>query len=125
MGTAPNQINVEYFFRLIYDCFVGACTVGGIGGFLAFLAHLWVWIGVLGILLSCAGIALIVYCLTRLFQLRQAEEEKYGTLHLAEDQPEKNPRFARIEELMRGESASQWREAIIEADIMMGDALTK
>ena len=36
-----------------------------------------------------------------------------------------NPRWEHIESLINTDSASQWREAIIEADIMLDDALTQ
>jgi hypothetical protein len=125
MGTAPSQVNVEYFFRLVYECFTGACAPGGFAGLLAWFAHLWLWITVFGYLAAFAGIGLIIYCSMRIFQLRREEEEKYGPIRLADEAPETNPRFARIRELASGASPSEWREAILEADIMLADVLTR
>jgi hypothetical protein len=124
MGTAPNQLNVEYFFRLLYDCFHGACS-GDVSGLEAYLAHLWVWITILGYLLAFLGLALVIYCSMRIFQLRAAEHEKYGAIHLAQEEGPRNPRWERITELIAGESPSQWREAILEADIMLADVLAR
>ncbi|HVW82501.1 MAG TPA: hypothetical protein VHC68_00940 [Candidatus Paceibacterota bacterium] len=125
MGTSPNQVNVEYFFRLVYECFTGACTVGGTAGLLAFFAHLWLWITILGYLAAFVGLGFVIYCSMRIFQLRRAEEEKYAPFNLAPEDELANPRFARIQELLAGPSQSQWREAILEADIMLSDALSR
>lgn len=124
---SANQLNVEYWFRLLYECFHGACYGSpGAAGFLAFLAHLWLWITVIGYALSVIGLFVIVYATVRLFELREREEKYYSTLLLA---PEAaggvNPRWQHIESLAGGASASEWREAIIEADIMLDDMLER
>jgi len=120
-----NQANVEYFFRLFYECLRGTCY-GSAAGFSAFLAHLWLWIIVVGYALSVIGLFVIVYATMRLFELRKREAKYYGTLILA---PEVsggiNPRWQHIESLIGGATASEWREAIIEADIMLDDVLMK
>ena len=36
-----------------------------------------------------------------------------------------SPRWQKIEDLSNGTTSSEWREAIIEADIMLDDALTR
>ena len=79
-----DQLNVEYLFRLIYDCFHGACY-GSTAGFSAFFANLWLWIIGVGYLLAVVGLFVIVYCTVQLFELREREEEFYGTLLLAPD----------------------------------------
>jgi hypothetical protein len=124
---SANQLNVEYFFRLFYECFHGTCY-GSTGpvGFSAFLAHLWLWIIVIGYALSIVGLFVIIYCTVRLFELRKREEEYYGTLLLAPDEGSGgHPRWQHIKSLIEGASPSEWREAIIEADIMLDDMLTK
>lgn len=120
-----NQLNVEFFFRLLYNCIHGSCYGSlELTGFEAFLANLWLWIIIVGYALSVIALFLIAYITMRLFELRAREEKFYGTPLLA---PEAaggiNPRWQRIEELIDGESPSQWREAIIEADIMLDDML--
>lgn len=124
------QINVEYFFRLLYDCFRGACqATGSAGGYVwleAFVANLWLWIVYVGYLLSVIGLFVIVYAMVRIFALRKREEHYYGTLLVAPDASgAANPRWKRIEQLAAGASPSEWREAIIEADIMLEDVLTR
>ena len=124
---AGNQLNVEYWFRLIYDCFHGACYgSSGPVELSAWLAHLWVWITFIGYALSIIGLFFIVYTTLRLFELREREEKYYSTLL-----PTKgttggpDPRWQHIESLSNGTSPSEWREAIIEADIMLDDVLTR
>src|SRR4051812_7391059 len=93
--------------------------------FSAFLAHLWQWITVLGYLSTIVGLFFIVYATVRLFELRHREEEFYSTLILSPDATGKNPRWEHVQMLMRGKVVSEWREAIIEADIMLDDLLTQ
>ncbi|MSU74752.1 hypothetical protein EXS57_03175 [Candidatus Kaiserbacteria bacterium] len=120
------QTNTEYFFRLIYECFHGACY-GSIGydAFSAWLAHLWIWIVFIGYALSVIGLFIIIYCTVRLFELRKREEEFYRTLIVPEGKGDMHPRWEHIQSLLEGNTPSEWREAIIEADIMLDDVLGK
>jgi len=119
------QANVEYWFRLFYECLRGACY-GSTGGLPALLAHIWLWIIVIGYALSVIGLFVIIYVVMRLFELRERERIHYSTVI----QPPEvtggiNPRWKHISALIDGETASQWREAIIEADIMLDDLLSR
>lgn len=121
------QANVEYFFRLLYECIYGACYGStDASGLKAWLAHLWVWITGIGYALSVIGLGVIVYCMMRLFELRAREEKYYKTLLIAPGKEgSTHPRWEHILALAEGASASGWREAVIEADIMLDDALTQ
>lgn len=124
-GLPAVQANTEYFFRLFYECIRGGCY-GTSDSFIAFLAHLWIWIIYIGYVLSVLALFLIIYCIVRLFDLRKREEEYYGTVILAPDvESGGHPRWEHIQELIDGTSPSQWREAIIEADIMLDEMLTR
>ncbi len=122
-----NQINVEYWFRLLYECFHGACYSSAWLAWLAsFLAHLWVWVVVIGYILSVFGFLVIVYTTMRLFDLRKREGKFYSTLLVEAGATEStSSRWQHIELLAGGTSPSEWREAIIEADIMLDDMLTR
>ncbi len=127
MNMPADQLNIEYAFRLLYECIHGSCY-GSIDTttFSAWLAHLWLWIIVIGYLLSAIGLVVIVYATMRLFELRKREDEYYGTLLLApEEAGGMNPRWLHIETLAASTNASDWRQAIIEADILLDDMLTK
>ncbi|MFA6503328.1 MAG: hypothetical protein WCT45_03725, partial [Candidatus Paceibacterota bacterium] len=122
-----NQTNVEYWFRLLYDCIHGACY--GSSGFSelgSWLAHAWLWIVIIGYIVSALALFVIVYSLMRLFDLRHREHEYLTTLiELPEKAGGPSSRWAHVEELVAGTSPSDWRSAIIEADIMLDDLLTK
>jgi len=122
-----NQANVEYWFRLLYECLHGACYgSAGLSGFLAFLAHLWLWIIIIGYLLAVLALMLIVYATMRLFDLRKREEEYYSTILVSpEEAGGVHPRWLHIESLADSMNPNDWRTAIIEADILLEDTLTK
>lgn len=121
------QVNVEYFFRLLYECIRGACYgSSGSSDISSWLAHLWLLIVGIGYTLSVIGLLIIVYTTMRLFELRRREEKYYRTLIAAPHvEGGTNPRWKHIESLMQGTRASEWREAITEADIMLDDMLMR
>lgn len=121
-----NQANVEYFFRLLYECIRGACT-GRIdfSQFIAWLSHVWLWVILLGYALAIAALISLVYSTVRLFELRKREEEFYSTLiPIPGSETKGHPRWQHINALAQGSSISEWREAIIEADILLDETLT-
>lgn len=119
-----NQANVEYFFRLLYECLHGTCY-GSTAGLAAWLAHIWLWIIFIGYALSVVALFIIVYCTVRLFELRKREKEYYTTLLVTPETGEGHPRWKHIKSLASGKSPSEWREAIIEADILLDELLTE
>ncbi|MCR4333970.1 MAG: hypothetical protein NUV60_03100 [Patescibacteria group bacterium] len=121
------QANVEYWFRLFYDCLRGTCYGSvGLNQFYSFLSHLWLWIIVIGYLLSIIALVIIIYVMIRLFELRKREEEYYSTVIVPpEAKGGMHPRWGHIQSLLEGGSPSAWREAIVEADIMLDDVLAK
>ena len=124
-ATPGMQINVEYFFRLFYDCVHGTCY-GSMAGVSAFFAHLWLWVTGIGYTFSALGLFIIVYLTVRIFELRAREKEFYNTpLPSPDALGGINPRWQHIESLANGANASEWREAIIEADIMLDDVLAQ
>lgn len=121
---AAEQINIEYFFRLLYELIFGASFLDTTALQLL-LAKVWFWITIIGYGVSVLGFALIIYLTMQLFELRRRESEYYSTLLVTkESQSKGNPRWQHISELMEKGSASEWREAITEADILLEDALT-
>ena len=121
------QLNVEYFFRLLYNCFRGSCYgTASLKDAYDFLESLWSWIVVIGYIVSVVGLFFIVYVMVRLFELREKEKERYGTIIPVPDAEEgMNPRWRHIESLADDTNTSKWREAIIEADIMLDDVLAE
>ncbi len=120
------QINIEYFFRLLYELFFGANGGIDLSGLQALIAKVWTVIVVVGYLLSIIGFFIIVYVTLKLFELRRREEEYYTTvIGGAPQAPDQNPRWQHIQMLLEGGSASGWREAITEADILLDDVLSQ
>ena len=121
-----NQANVEYFFRLLYEWFFAGRGEADFSALQAFVAHLWLWIIIIGYALSVIALFIIVYTTMRLFDLRKREAEYYGSLITAPAVAGGgSPRWEHIQTLAGGASPSEWREAIIEADIMLDEMLTR
>lgn len=119
-----SQLNVEYFFRKLYELIYGADPAVNFAAFMASIAHVWNWITAVGYLLAVAGLFMIMYASMRLFELRKREEEYYHTLiRSPESDRSSAARWQHIESLAGSTEPSKWREAIIEADIMLDDVL--
>lgn len=120
-----NQINLESLSRTFQDCFQGVCYSSvDFPGFFAWIAHAWIWVIVAGYALAVLGLFGVMYTTMRLFDLRKREEKFYSTLLVSPETGEEAPsRWRHIESLAGGTSPSEWREAIIEADIMLDDML--
>ncbi len=121
------QINVEYWFRLLYECLYGACYgLVDFDTFSTLFGQLWLWVIFVGYALSILGLFVIAYTTMRLFDLRKRERKFYSTLLVSpESTGGVSSRWQHIESLAGGTSMSEWREAIIEADIMLDDMLTR
>ncbi len=123
---SSDQLNVEYFFRLIYELVYGSHSSLEYTAFQELLSHIWLWIIVIGYTISLAAFILIVYATKNLFDLRKREKEFYSTLLVTPEQDSgSSPRWTHIQSLMEATSPSAWREAIVEADIMLDDLLTQ
>lgn len=122
-----NQANVEYWFRLLYECFHGSCygTVDA-SQFSAWLAHVWLWIIIIGYLSAVVALIVIVYSTIRLFELREREEKFYSTLLIPPGaEGGIHSRWTHIQSLSESTNQNDWRTAIIEADIMLDDLLSQ
>lgn len=120
------QINVEYFFRLLYELIYGTRAPLDFTSLQSFVAYLWLWVIVIGYTLSIVAFVVVIYSLVKIFDIRKREAAYFGTLLLApETAGSMNPRWQHIQSLMEEGTASAWREAITEADIMLDDMLTR
>ena len=126
-GPPVHFLNLEYFFRLIYDALHGTHTAGvSVGGLVTFLSHLWLVITVLAYLACLAAIGVLVYSTMRMFQVEKEDAKKYHTVseHDAHEQLE-HSRWSYITQLIESGQESDWRAAIIEADIMLEEMLDR
>ncbi len=120
-----NFLNLEYFFRLLYEL-----LNGGQGGGLDFSAlirlasSVWTLVTVLAIGFAIWGLWLLISSTTRLYQVRKEEHDRYTTVPFdALDKQVDHSRWAHIQELMLSGQESDYRQAIIEADIMLEEVL--
>lgn len=124
-----NQVNVEYWFRLLYECLQGSCYGGSVDAslFNAWLAHAWLWIVIVGYAFALIALVSIVYTIIELFELRQRESEFYSTLIASPnaERMDSHPRWDHIQSLVDSLNPNDWRSAIIEADILLEEVLTQ
>jgi hypothetical protein len=120
-------LNLAYFFRILYESVFGTGDISsGLSGFLVFLSHLWMVITVLAILISIFAIWVMVYSTMRIFQVRQEEGPMYATIsQYQEHERLETSRWTYVKELLAGTNETSWRQAIIEADIILDELLTR
>ncbi|HEY0011198.1 MAG TPA: hypothetical protein VGB97_04835 [Candidatus Paceibacterota bacterium] len=120
-------LNLSYFFRAIYEFIFGAGDVSSsFSGFLAFLGQLWIVLTILAVLISLAAIWVMVYSTMRIFQVRQEEAPLYATISQYDEHERlETSRWTYIKELIQGTNEASWRQAIIEADIILDEMLTR
>lgn len=122
-----NFLNVSYFFRLIYELMFGGGSVGdGVSRLLVFISQVWVILTILAIIVSIIAIWILVYSITRIYQIRQEEEPRYATItkHDARERLE-DSRWKHVKDLIASNNESDWRQAVMEADIILDELLTR
>ena len=128
-GPPVHFLNLEYFFRILYDLLhSGGGASGSIdaSGLFVFLSGLWLFLTVLASLFSLAAIGVLVYATMRIYQVRQEEAPRYATRTFEEeDKRVDHARWNHIMQLIESGQESDWRQAIIEADIMLDEVLTQ
>jgi len=125
-------LNLEYLFYQLYQWLHGSSSVSGPGVFnfsalISSLTILWVVITVLAYAVALGFLALLIYSTMRMYQVQDEEGLRYVTIadvgH-AEDATEHH-RWNHVRELIESPQDSDWRQAIIEADIILDDMLTR
>ncbi len=118
-----HSINIEYLFRLLYEAVTGARAPSGAA---PFFISVWEVITIISYLLSLIALFFLIYALMRLYEVRRREKVIYGPLPTpVGEQKLADPRWEHIQNLMESTNSNDWRQAIIEADIMLGDMLTR
>lgn len=93
-----------------------------------FLLHVWPFIKIAAVILSAGSIIGSVDALRKLKKINVAEKAVYGLagahISLKENyQTEKNERWEHVKNLSRSDNPSDWRLAILEADVMLEELL--
>jgi hypothetical protein len=125
---AINFLNIEYVFLRITEFFKNFDLIA----ILNFIIKVIGWITPFAILIALGLIYVITYSYIRLKQLEKAQEKKFHSLRFKEAVSEKggadpvlNQKWKQVEAHINSANPSDWRLAILEADIMLGDILTK
>ncbi|MDB5265566.1 MAG: protein of unknown function with transrane region [Parcubacteria group bacterium] len=131
-GPAVHFINVEYFFRLLYDLIFGLhigsvnVGIGNTSGLVTLAGQIWLFISVIAWIVALGACWALVYYTTRYWQLLEQENERYTTISEPEAHVQvEHSRWAYIKQLIESPQESDWRQAIIEADIMLDEVLTR
>ncbi len=131
-GPAVHFINVEYFFRLLYDLLFGAhigsvsVGLGNPSGLISLAGQIWIFISVIAWLIAFYACWSLIYYTMRLWQITEEDAERYKTIPEAQAFVQvEHSRWEYIKQLIESSQESDWRQAIIEADIMLDEVLTR
>jgi hypothetical protein len=113
----------EYLFYLFYLLLTGHWGAGF--DYWAQAMALWatfvIWSTVLFLLLATGTI----YFMIRIWQIRQEEAIMFSTLVPVEEGRSADSRWARILQLVSSDNPNDWRQGVIEADVLLDLALQK
>lgn len=130
-GTGPiHFLNLEYFFRLLYNSRPGLPTASGdvswTEALWSWFLHLWATLAGVSFVLSLIALGVLAYSSVRMYQIKQKLHHATSLLDKQEAETNKDhSRWAHIQTLIESSQERDWREAIMEADIMLEDALAE
>ena len=121
------SFNLTYIFAYIYQALTGiTINTSALSGEFFFVVET---VGVISMVISIVFVVLIVYVRIRLEQVEHhgfAElAEKEHALRERHETHAKNPGWEAVSALASSQSESDWRRAILEADIMLARVLTE
>lgn len=128
---AVHYLNLGYIITRTHDFLVGLnFSPGAIPGGVAATVH---GVLVLGMVLTFILLILVVYAQIRMVQvehegfhaMEEAEHEAHAHARGPEGETHTSTRWDDIVQLASGSNESDWRRAILEADIMLSDALNE
>lgn len=133
-------LNIEYLLLRVYDIIHGSVayraayetTVAPASGTVGVVALLLGSIALLGMVFTLGLFIFLIYVRVRLEIVEHegfhAKEHEHADAHSATDAHHagpKNPRWEHVRELANATSESDWRLAILEADIILNDLLVE
>lgn len=129
--TGPvHFLNIEYIFYLLYQALFGphgGTFLPGLSWVVPLITTTWIVITIFAYLLALGFLVLFVWSTLRMHQVEDQESLRFQTLgdaHQAEEVTEHH-RWEHVRELIDSPNESDWRQAIIEADIILDDLLTR
>jgi hypothetical protein len=114
-------LNLEYLFLLIYNLFAGerAQTIP------LDLSEFWASFKIFSTFVSLFFVTGLVYCIVRIYQIRKAEKAELGLLAVpVTTEEQKNTRWQGILDHLGSDNPNDWRQAIMEADILLDEMVT-
>jgi hypothetical protein len=115
----PTYLNVEYLFGKIVD---------GVKYVLSYAPdlHIPIWLTFFLSLATIFFITVIIYSLIRIHEIQKEEQRQLKQIIVTEPAPNvKNPRWEKIKAHMLKDSPAEWRVAIIEADVILDEMVTR
>ena len=122
-----NFLNLDYVFLRIFEFFKNFDIIAILNAIIHFIEA----IRPLAIIITLVLIYVIIYSNIRLKQLAKEDEAKFQKLHVRDVVHESGTdpvfvqKWEKIQAHINSLNPSDWRLAILEADIMLGDALEK
>lgn len=126
MEASVDYLNLEYVLVRLFDLFFGVQRT--VGDFPEALTSFITFFYILGMGLSLVFLILLVYAQIKLLEVEHAgfhAMEAHAHHEPEVLSTEKNDRWERIIALASSGNQGDWRRAILEADIMLGDALAR
>ena len=127
MGTTTGQVhflNVEYFFRLLYEL-VTRQRVGSVDfDFLTLASQIWLIVTIISTVVTIGILFVFIQASLRFYRALSKEKHLYTTIDPVHAEVERDhSRWDHVRQLIESPNESDWRQAIIEADIMLDDLL--
>jgi hypothetical protein len=129
-GTeSVNLLNLEYFFRFLYNLRPGGSAFGEVNweSISDYLLHAWSTLGAVSFVFSLGALIILAYATVRMYQVKERMHHDYVSdldPEVAEHAKDLS-RWAHIQTLIESAQERDWREAIMEADIMLEDMLVE
>jgi hypothetical protein len=125
VGPPIHFLNIEYFFELLYGLIFNG-HLPSLSTFSDFASTFWLFFTLVAYLVVFLLIGLLVYYSTRYYQVVEEDAKRYHTITKEEaDAKLEDSRWTYIQNLIESTQQSDWRQAIIEADIMLEELLAK
>lgn len=124
--TPVHFLNVEYFFRLLYEFVTQSRGVAFTGDLMRLASTVWLIFTAVSLIVSIGLLIMFVNAVIRYRQSLHEGEQAVATLHADHAEEERDHhRWEHVREMIESPNENDWRQAIIEADIMLDDLLSQ
>ncbi len=120
------SLNIGYVFLLIYNAFFHTNISYISNNITTTFLYVWHIIMIAGYTFSIIALLLIIYLYMRISEIRRREKTIFGPFTEPQQVDNKeSSRIQRVRDLISSDNQNDWRQAIIEADIILEETLTK